>query len=196
MALSSLHYSMSITYINGYVHGNIGQISLRPAAGCAIWIIKKGKPETHGLPLQSTAYILQAVAIGGSGGYFLPLNISYMRLTRATMNIPIWIKSEYVTYISNRPPFSRPEGLPLRLWRVGRLFCVPTFRIANIADSKRIHKSLFCQRVTPAPSPPPSPHGSASYQTPAAPHLPVSPAGRSPCSPGSRLPRPGFPGGG
>lgn len=73
-----------------------------------------------------------------------------MRLTRATMNIPIWIKSEYVTYISNRPPFSRPEGLPLRLWRVGRLFCVPTFRIANIADYRRFYNPFsFISRKHP-----------------------------------------------
>lgn len=39
---------------------------------------------------------------------------------RATMNIPIWIKSEYVTYIGI-PPFFRLEGCPSGKKRVSRL---------------------------------------------------------------------------
>ena len=50
-------------------------------------------------PLRINSYFLTAVTSASSGGYFLPLRISYMRLARETNKIPIWIRSEYVTYI-------------------------------------------------------------------------------------------------
>ncbi|HJA32179.1 MAG TPA: hypothetical protein H9956_11125, partial [Candidatus Eisenbergiella pullicola] len=42
---------------------------------------------------------------------FIPIDTEYFTAS-ATMSIPIWIKSEYVT-IGN-PPFFRLEGKPLR----------------------------------------------------------------------------------
>lgn len=55
---------------------------------------------------------------------------------RVTMKIPIWIKSEYVTYIGI-PPFFRLEGgAPPK--RVGRLKGVLTSREVSITWAHRL----------------------------------------------------------
>ena len=40
------------------------------------------------------------------------------------MKIPIWIKSEYVTYIGIALLSFVRRGKPLLLWRAGRLLCI------------------------------------------------------------------------
>ena len=79
-----------------------------------------------------------------SGGYFLPLKIWYSRLTRAQMNIPTWIRSEYVIYISNsllsfvwRVSPSEKEGSRLALW-------FPVSLIYHILVNNTIISSIIC----------------------------------------------------
>jgi hypothetical protein len=78
------------------------EITLHSIFRCDILNIERGKPEIHGLPSTMTNYMLYSISrslFAVVGGYFLPLKISYMRLARETNKIPIWIRSEYVTYI-------------------------------------------------------------------------------------------------
>ena len=71
-----------------------------------------------------------------------------MRLTRATMSIPIWIKSEYVTYIGIALLLSSGGFAPPKM--EGRPpLCVLTFRIASITHSSQFlnHIILFSLSV-------------------------------------------------
>ena len=101
------------------------EITLHSIFRCDILNIERGKPEIHGLPSTMTNYMLYSISrslFAVVGGYFLPLKISYMRLARETNKIPIWIRSEYVTYIG-KPSFLSSGGLaPPKNGRVGRLY--------------------------------------------------------------------------
>ena len=57
-----------------------------------------------------TAILYSRSLLGVVGGYILPLKIVYHSPTRDTMKIPIWIRSEYVTYIG-KPSFLSSGGL-------------------------------------------------------------------------------------
>ena len=88
--------------------------------------LEERETKAFGLPSISVDYLFTkaAVIIVSNGGYFrFPLKIWWHRPIRATMNIPIWINSVYVTYIGNAllsyvrrvaPPMT--EGKPPQLW--------------------------------------------------------------------------------
>ena len=108
-----------------------------------IWYIDNGKRKSQrhmAHPIYSL-YFISRQLFGVVGGYFFPLHISIIRAAKVTMNIPIWIKSWYVTYIGITLLSSVRRAVP-SVCAKGRppILCTLTFREKSISHFIRFFK--------------------------------------------------------